>query len=145
MAILPPDHADRIALAHEVHARPPEPLETPSRATYVAVLMAPDFAYRLDRLETSKAIHALSDVELASRLSYFLWSSQPDEELRTVASSGALLDADVLAAVHLAHAPATDERRDLVLAVDDLTGERHGVGASRRRVHSEPNTLLALG
>ena len=41
MAILPPDHADRIALAHEVHARPPEPLETPSRATYVAVLIAP--------------------------------------------------------------------------------------------------------
>ena len=41
MAILPPDHTDRIALAHEVHARPPEPLETPSRATYVAVLIDP--------------------------------------------------------------------------------------------------------
>ena len=41
MAILPPDHNDRIALAHEVHARPPEPLETPSRATYVAVLIEP--------------------------------------------------------------------------------------------------------
>ncbi len=41
MAILPPDHNDRIALAHEVHARPPEPLETPSRATYVAVLIDP--------------------------------------------------------------------------------------------------------
>jgi len=41
MAILPPDHSDRIALAHEVHARPPEPLETPSRATYVAVLIDP--------------------------------------------------------------------------------------------------------
>lgn len=42
MALLPPDHPDRIRIADEVHARPPEPLETPSRATYVAVLMAPD-------------------------------------------------------------------------------------------------------
>ena len=41
MALLPPDHPDRIGLAHEVHARPPEPLETPSRATYVAVLIDP--------------------------------------------------------------------------------------------------------
>jgi uncharacterized membrane-anchored protein len=42
MALLPPDHPDRISLADEVHARPPEPLETPSRATYVAVLVEPD-------------------------------------------------------------------------------------------------------
>ncbi|MFM9915122.1 MAG: DUF3422 family protein [Rhizobacter sp.] len=39
MAVLPPDHPHRIQLASEVHARPPEPLETPSRATYVAVLV----------------------------------------------------------------------------------------------------------
>jgi uncharacterized membrane-anchored protein len=31
-----------MTLADEVHARPPEPLETPSRATYVALLMAPE-------------------------------------------------------------------------------------------------------
>ena len=42
MALLPPDHPERLALADEVHARPPEPLETPSRATYVAVLVEPD-------------------------------------------------------------------------------------------------------
>jgi uncharacterized membrane-anchored protein len=42
MTRLPPDHAQRLALADEVHARPPEPLETPSRATYVAVLVAPE-------------------------------------------------------------------------------------------------------
>lgn len=42
MPLLPPDHPDRLSLADEVHARPPEPLETPSRATYVAVLMAHD-------------------------------------------------------------------------------------------------------
>lgn len=38
-SVLPPDHADRQSLAAEVHARPPEPLETPSRASYVAVMV----------------------------------------------------------------------------------------------------------
>jgi uncharacterized membrane-anchored protein len=40
--LLPPDHPERFALADEVHARPPEPLETPSRASYVAVLVDAD-------------------------------------------------------------------------------------------------------
>ncbi|CAN5136270.1 DUF3422 domain-containing protein [soil metagenome] len=40
--MLPPDHPHRLSLADEVHARPPEPLETPCRATYVAVLIDPD-------------------------------------------------------------------------------------------------------
>ena len=35
--LLPPDHPDRVSLAAEVHARPPERLATPSRASYVAV------------------------------------------------------------------------------------------------------------
>jgi uncharacterized membrane-anchored protein len=39
MAHLPPNYPDRISLADEVHARPPEPLDVPSRATYVAVLV----------------------------------------------------------------------------------------------------------
>jgi uncharacterized membrane-anchored protein len=42
MPTLPPDHPERLALADEVHARPPEPLQTPSRATYVAVLVDAD-------------------------------------------------------------------------------------------------------
>jgi uncharacterized membrane-anchored protein len=36
-ALLPPNHPDRIALAAEVHTRPPVPVAAPSRATYVAV------------------------------------------------------------------------------------------------------------
>jgi uncharacterized membrane-anchored protein len=38
MQPLPPDHPERFLLANEVHARPPEALETPSRASYVAVI-----------------------------------------------------------------------------------------------------------
>lgn len=40
--LLPPDHPDRQLLAAEVHARPPEPLAAPSRATYVAVRIESD-------------------------------------------------------------------------------------------------------
>ena len=40
--ILPPDHPERFALAEEAHARPPEPLETPTRATYLALLIEPE-------------------------------------------------------------------------------------------------------
>lgn len=39
MTLLPPDHPERLRLAEEVHARPPEALATSSRATYVAVLV----------------------------------------------------------------------------------------------------------
>ena len=41
MALLPPDHPERRTLADEVHARPPEALDTPSRVTYLAVLVEP--------------------------------------------------------------------------------------------------------
>jgi uncharacterized membrane-anchored protein len=42
MPLLPSNHPDRLALADEVHARPPEPLETPARATYLALLVNAD-------------------------------------------------------------------------------------------------------
>ncbi len=42
MVSLPPEHPERRALADEVHARPPQPLDTPCRATYVAVLVDTD-------------------------------------------------------------------------------------------------------
>ncbi len=42
MTFLPPDHSERLVLADEVHARPPEPLHTPVRATHVAVLVSAD-------------------------------------------------------------------------------------------------------
>ncbi len=41
-ALLPPDHPDRAQLAAEVHARPPEPLTAPRRASYVAVRIEAD-------------------------------------------------------------------------------------------------------
>jgi len=42
MSMFPPDHALRITLAEEVHARPPEAVQAPARASYVAVLVEPE-------------------------------------------------------------------------------------------------------
>jgi hypothetical protein len=51
------------------------------RDTLVTVLLSPHFCYRYDLAEPGKATRPLSDYALASRLSYFLWSSMPDSEL----------------------------------------------------------------
>lgn len=62
----------------------------------VAVLMSPRFCYRVDLLSDSDETRPLDDFELASRLSYFLWSSIPDAELLQHAEAGDLHDPDVL-------------------------------------------------
>ena len=64
--------------------------------TLARVFVAPSFLYRLEKAPAGEAPGAVSDWELASRLSYFLWSSQPDNELRDLAAAGKLHDPDVL-------------------------------------------------
>ena len=71
------------------------------RDAVASVLMSPHFCYRVDMLPdvkaTSAGVRPLSDYELASRLSYFLWSSMPDEELMKHAAAADLHRADVVA------------------------------------------------
>jgi hypothetical protein len=57
-----------------------------------AVLTSPHFLFRIekDRLPDRNGIVTLSDFELATRLSYFLWSSMPDEPLFALAREGKL-------------------------------------------------------
>ncbi|MDB5351022.1 MAG: cytochrome [Planctomycetota bacterium] len=70
------------------------------RDTVVSVLMSPHFCYRADLPVGAggPGIRPLSDYDLASRLSYFLWSSMPDEELLARAAAGDLHRPEVLAA-----------------------------------------------
>lgn len=68
------------------------------RDTVVSVLMSPHFCYRVDLPSRGTGVRPLSDHDLASRLSYFLWSSMPDEELLARARSGELHRPEVLAA-----------------------------------------------
>jgi hypothetical protein len=60
-----------------------------------AILMSPNFLY-LPESDPGRGAGEYDPYELASRLSYFLWSSMPDDELRACADNGSLLRADVL-------------------------------------------------
>ena len=64
------------------------------RAVLVAICVAPDFLYRLEKPSSGQSSGPVSDWELASRLSYFLWSTLPDESLFAAAKSGILTDPD---------------------------------------------------
>jgi len=70
--------------------------ESALRESIVFVLMSPDMTYRIDLSSADKDIHALSDYDLASRLSYFLWASMPDDELLKHAAAGDLHKPEVM-------------------------------------------------
>jgi cytochrome c553 len=63
-----------------------------------AMLVSPHFLFRIERdpdPDPTRA-HKISDIELASRLSYYLWSSMPDDELLSLAEAGKLRAPGVL-------------------------------------------------
>jgi cytochrome c5 len=75
--------------------------ESGIRLAMQKVLVSPDFIFRAE-VDPPNAqpgtVYRISDVELASRLSFFLWSSIPDDELLSVAESGRLKEPAVLQA-----------------------------------------------
>ncbi len=72
--------------------------EEATQAVIEAALVAPQFVFRMeiDGVPDMQLARALDGWELASRLSYFLWSSTPDDRLLDLADSGALTDPAVL-------------------------------------------------
>jgi mono/diheme cytochrome c family protein len=92
------------------------------RAGVARVLSSPYFLYRVESDPPGAragVAHPVSDVELASRLSFFLWSSVPDEKLLDLAAAGRLRDSEVLSAQ--VHRMLGDERSDAL--VDNFTGQ----------------------
>jgi len=84
-----------VRVAETEHLSPEEGIRT----ALTAILVAPDFLFRIERdSDPRKAsdVHRVTDFELASRLSYFLWSSTPDDELLNLAEQRKLSDASVL-------------------------------------------------
>lgn len=74
------------------------PHEEAFRFVLARVFVAPACLYRLEAAPPGKAAGPVSNSELASRLSYFLWSSIPDRELFETADAGRLTEPDVLVA-----------------------------------------------
>lgn len=68
-----------------------ETFEDAIRETLALVLVSPDFLYMVEPVSGVKR-EALTDHELAVRLSYFLWSTMPDETLFELADAGRLRD-----------------------------------------------------
>ena len=62
------------------------------------ILMSPKFSYRIDLVGTGSGVQSLTAFDLASRLSYFLWSSMPEEELLRHAAAGDLHRPEVISA-----------------------------------------------
>ena len=91
------DLADLMAFYDQGAAQ--QGFEAGVRTGLEAVLSAPEFLFRFER-EPAGADpgenYRLSDADLATRLSFFLWASSPDEELREVAASGRLSEPAVL-------------------------------------------------
>jgi len=104
-------------LARRAYRRPIVPDEIPSllapyregkseggfesgiRLALERILVSPNFLYRIEvdpKSVPSGTPYRVNDVELASRLSFFLWSSIPDDELLGLAERGKLKDPDVL-------------------------------------------------
>ncbi|HXJ72815.1 MAG TPA: DUF1592 domain-containing protein, partial [Candidatus Dormibacteraeota bacterium] len=74
-------------------ARAQDGFEAGIEAGLSAILMSPEFLFRVEQDPANVAPHTayrLSDVAMASRLSFFLWSSIPDDELLNVAIRGEL-------------------------------------------------------
>jgi len=82
-----------VALAEGASAQPGGTFEAGVAQAMVAVLAAPRFIFReekAEQLRPGQAYPLVDEYALASRLSYFLWSSMPDEELFRLAAAGQL-------------------------------------------------------
>ncbi|WP_321472850.1 DUF1592 domain-containing protein [uncultured Paludibaculum sp.] len=66
------------------------------RALLTRILVSPAFLYRVETASQQAGVRPLTNWELASRLSYFLWSSMPDDELRRAAAAGELSNPPLL-------------------------------------------------
>ena len=92
------------------------------RAAVARVLVSPSFLYRIERdpvgLRPGTA-RRVTDVELASRLSFFLWSSIPDDRLMKLATSGQLRQPGVMGAE--VRRMVADPRADAL--VSNFTGQ----------------------
>jgi hypothetical protein len=130
--------------------------EAAVREGLVGILMSPDFLYRLDLLNTDREVAPLTDYQLASRLSYFLWSSIPDDRLLARAAAGELRRPGVIAAEarRMIADPRTralavefggnwlDVRRFEELATVDRERFPAFTGELRRAMFEEPVRLL---
>ena len=87
----------KVALFEKLRAEKPSFIEA-IKVPLAAVLSSPHFLYLVEPEAPQGKLRKLNSYELASRLSYFLWSSMPDDELVKLAASGELVKPTVMKA-----------------------------------------------
>jgi hypothetical protein len=133
---LSPGEIDRLTPFYDKAAKSAG-FEEGVRAALEAILASPHFIFRLEREpDTARpgGTYRVADVDLASRLSFFLWGTPPDQELVTLASKGQL------------SVPATLEKQTRRMLADtraDALGTRFAAQWLRLqdidKVHPDPN------
>jgi mono/diheme cytochrome c family protein len=86
-------------LAFYAEGRKQGSFDTGIQSAVMAILASPKFLYRLQEVPPDAKpgqVYALSDLELATRLAFFLWSQGPDDELLQIAAAGKLKEEAVL-------------------------------------------------
>jgi hypothetical protein len=85
-----PSEKDELRTLYAKLRQQDQPHEEALRLTLARILVSPAFLYRTEKAAPNAVPAPVTPVELSNRLSYFLWSSQPDERLRKAASTGLL-------------------------------------------------------
>jgi len=87
--------SELVELFEQQYAENPD-YEGAVKSVLKTVLVSPNFLLKMEKPSQSAEEYAVDDFELASRLSYFLWASMPDDQLFELASAGKLHEPEVL-------------------------------------------------
>ncbi len=94
-----PEELQRLMKLFDIADKQGDKYEQAMKLPLKAILVSPHFLFRIeDDPKNPNDAKAISEHELATRLSYFLWSTMPDEELFRLAGAGELRKPGVLAA-----------------------------------------------
>jgi hypothetical protein len=92
-----PEELTRLVKFAEAALIDKQPFEGAMRLAVTAILTSPNFIFKIEQDPLTSDVRALTDLELATRLSYFLWSSCPDDELLNLAKENKLGTSEGLA------------------------------------------------
>lgn len=93
-----PAETERVLRLFDGASKRGESFERAVRFAMKALLISPNFLFRVETDRATNAPYPVGDYELASRLSYFLWSSMPDDALFALAAGKRLREPEVLEA-----------------------------------------------
>lgn len=92
------DELQSLRTLYQSFRREGQGVEASLRGLLTAIVMSPHFCYFAPVVAEGQGVSPISDLDLASKLSLFLWSSLPDQELLAAATQGQLHTEDQLAA-----------------------------------------------